>query len=772
MALTDLDAPKTIEKKDNRVTVPSTRISNAEMTRNRIQRLIEADAGRARRRALVKGLVDGNPPYQAAALVSAGRAYQCNVNWRESESYLGQAVGAFYDVFSEVPNYATVTGNYGNPDEQVQWGRTVTEKFHYLLKCDDEDDDDWSWDYQMQISQHEMVLYGNGPIWFNDETDWRCEASLHSELKVPEMAKSAVQKWEEATRLCTYYPHELYTRILNESAAKDIGWDVNTVKQAIIDAHPRSHDTANAKSWEWHQDRLKNQSFEYSAESSVIETAHYFVKEFPTSTDSSGSITHTIVLLNHQSSNATKKYLYKKERCYKNWRKLIHPMYYANDGGGYHHSVTGMGIKMYSAMEYKNRLLCNASDKAFAPKIMFKPTSAQVQQQLSIVQFGDYGTVPAGFDIVQTPTGSFLEEPIMMNREISRIVSSNLSQYRQELRKEDGNPATATQIVHDASQQAKLGKTQLARYYEQMDAVYNEMFKRAATQKNKSLPGGVRAAKFQDECKEAGVPPEFLKNASAKATRITGQGSDFMRQQSLEFLLQLVAMLPESGRENLLQDVIAARAGQQMVKRYYPAAMAQQKPTDHHAIATLQVAAMKEGVPPVVTGTQNHVIYAQVFLEAAAMGAQLAAQGKGNPVEALAFIDLAGPAILQHLDAIKADKTRKSVYDALFEQWKELGKIYDQLLQMVQQATQKNGENREAQARAQQMRAGQDPEMQLKAEELRAKLTMAQQKTNVGLRQKEEKHQQAKALADAKTAEEIRRTRAKDAAQQENGNAE
>lgn len=754
----DLDAPKTLEESGS---PPSTRIGDVLMTQSRISRFVKADTNRSKRRALVKGLVDGNPPYKVTALETAGRAYACNVNWRVAESYLGQALGAFYDVFSETPTYATIECDYGSVDEQQNDSRILTEEFHKLLKKDK------SWDYNMQISQFEMVLYGCGPLWFNDAYDWRCEAGLNGDLKVPEFAKSNTHNWDEAARLSCYLPHELYERIMNPGAATDMGWNVKAVKDAIIQAHPKSKDSNDYRQWDWHQQRIKNQSFEYSAESSVIECANYFVREFPTTkTGSNGTITHVIVMRNTTESPV--QYLFKHERRFDNWDQVVHPMYYANDGGGYHHSVTGMGVKMYSAMEYQNRLLCNLADKTFAPKLLFQPTTANAEQQLNMIQFADFGKVPGGFQLLQTPVGSFIEDGVVFNREISRLVASNLSQYRQELRKEDGNPATATQIVHDAQQQARLGKTQLNRYYEQLDGVYAEMYRRASSPSmNENLPGGREAKEFQKRCKERGVKPEALRRATAKATRVTGQGSEFMRQQNLEFLLGLVSMLPEDGRDNLIMDIVASRAGQPYVQRYYNVQSASNRSDDHKALATLQVAAMKEGIPPVMSGSQNHVIYAQVFLQAAAQAVNSAAQGQSDPREALAFMELAGPAIAQHLEAIKADPSRKQIYDILAAQFKEVGKRADELQKVVQQQMQQAQEQAIAAQRVQAINNGTDPQTAIKAAETGQKIRMQWTKTNESLRQKEEKHRQSLALNDATTANEIRRQQAQDAAKAE-----
>lgn len=752
---TDLDAPKTLEKKQSGsktiIITPTTRISDAIGTQNRVQRLAEADDKRNRRRALVKGLVDGNPPYRASDLKAAGRSHQCNVNWRTAESYLDQAKGAFYDIFSESPSYATITCA---EDVEGRYSRIITEEFHVLLEQDDD------WDYHIQLSQEEMILIGCGPIWFNDADDWRTEASLAGELLVPERTRSNTSKWEEAARIVSYQPSELYRRIMHEAEASKIGWNVDAVKQAIVDAHPKSREShTEGTRWEWAQQQLKNQAHFYDGEASTIEAYHYFVREFPAREDPEGGITHVIGLRAPAEQGNSYKYLFKHERRFQNWRQLVHPMYYATERGGFHHSVTGMGVKMYAAMEYENRLLCNIADKTFQPDVLFRPMTGAGNQAFSITRYGEYGAVSANYDTVQIPQMRKIDDNLAFRREVQNTVASNLSQYRQELQKPEGNPKTATQIMNEASHQAKLGKTQLNRYYRQLDWLLAEKYRRAAKPGlNPNMPGAKQALAFQERCLKRGVPSRALRNVlSVKATRITGQGSEFMRQQNLQFLLGLVAMLPEQGRENLMQDVIAAQAGQVMVKRYYPSSAAQQSQnTDHHAMAALQVAAMKEGVAPVVTGTQNSVIYAQVFLQAAGEAAAGAAQGAVDTSEALAFIELAGPAIGQHLAKLQADPSRKQVFDKLNESFKQLAKLQEQLQQRYEQQQQQNQKAMAQRQRAMAIQQGTDPDTLVRVAESKQKIDMQWEKTRQSLAQKEQKSRQALMLKDAATAQQIR----------------
>src|SRR6185436_10799997 len=120
---------------------PKTRIGTGQEAYQIWNNLWLADTDRAKRRTLVQGLVDGNPPYNPADLVAAGVSYRCNVNWGTAKAFLDNASGAFYDLFSESPTYVTVKlkkyEDKVTDENQVKWSNTVTEHFDWLLRYDD-----------------------------------------------------------------------------------------------------------------------------------------------------------------------------------------------------------------------------------------------------------------------------------------------------------------------------------------------------------------------------------------------------------------------------------------------------------------------------------------------------------------------------------------------------------------------------------------------------------------------------------------------------------
>ncbi len=729
---------------------PETRMADASQARAITIRALQYDRQtRDPKRARLKGLVDGNPPYDSAKLVQAGRADECNVNWRIGRYFLGLAKGMIYDIFSEAESYATVVldayqlrrGSAPDaaydPDASAaqadDWSHIITEEFQKLQL-----DGDANFDFCNQQSQGQSVFYGRGPMSFPDELDWRPVSHEDKMLVLPEIARSNTNYWDWAAIVQEYSPDQLYARITNPKAAAARGWDVSATREAIMNAHPLTRTGVAYQSWSWHQDALKNGSYFYADQSKRLTIVRYYFREFPEGDEEEGRITECMFEIDPQNGGADMldRYLFWGPKRYANWREVIHPFYWDHDLNGYHYSVNGLGLEMYSGLEYLNRLMCRNADDAMAPKLFFKPTTAASAEAGNIIQLGRWAKLPVGWDAQQQQIQPFLQEGMAMSREIQNLVSSNLSQYRSSaLSKTQGNPVTARQIDYEASEQAKMGKTQLARLYEQYDWLYAEKYRRATNPSlTASVRGGSQALEFWKCCERRGVPKWALrKTASVRATRVIGQGSQYLRQQALEFLLGLITMLPEGGRANLVRDVIASRAGQSHVDRYAP--KPDQLSSDEaaqSAEAMLQVASMKTGVPPVLVPTQNPLIFANIFLQAGEGAVQAVQQG-GDPHETAAFLSLDVPAILGHLQRLSTDKSRADTLKDLVARYKELEKALQTLSEALAQQAQAQAE---AQQQIDAMQQGVDPETRVEMAKVQARFNtdMAKLQANTALK--------------------------------------
>lgn len=747
MAAYDSDSLATISRDGE---VPQERFKNASTVQDFARRLVDNDSQRSFKRARVNGLVDGNPPYKASNLREAGRADAANVNWGKAYSYLEAAVGSFYDLFSESPQFINVQSDYGTDEQKEIYSRIISEEANRILR------EDKTWDYNIQLSQWDMVLHGCGPLMFEDGYQVLPKAFHSGDLKVPEFTKSDTSYWEIGVIQATYYPPELYKFIEKPETASLVGWDVEYTKLVIANAMDIKQQNGQMYDWEFYQQELKNNSLAYYDDSKVCRLVHVFWKEFDQ------RITHAIVEKDTSVGVAPKvgsqtdepqsvKYLFKKLGRYSSFQEAVHPMYFSHGNGGYHHSVTGLGVRMYSAMEYQNRLLCNLCDKAFSPKILFKPTTTESAQKFSLARFGDYAVLPGGFDWQQTGVAGLMNDGLAMDKAITDIIGENLSSFRPQMQKDDGNPVTARQINYDASVQGALSKTQFNRYYEQLDMLLTEIYRRMSNLSSTDE----RAKQFLERCKERGVPTEAISRVkSVKAGRVVGQGSAFMRKQAIDSLINIAGALPEEGRQNLIADKVAAEAGFSAVSRYMPDKSRHKLSNDQQAEAAQWIGLMKIGVKPVITSSQNPVEFSTAFLGACVQAIQSLKAG-GNPSQVYQFLNVAAPAAMAHLKRFENDPTLKDVFKQQTAIFKQVAKAAEMLkAQLTKQMQQRQVQSQKTQQAM--------SDVQIKNLKAKNDIAIKNLKTQMQLRQSEQKHRlkmvqgaQEMALADAASAADI-----------------
>lgn len=720
---------------------PSSRLTDARCAYQIVNEMISANQKRARMDAKVFGLVSGHPPFNHGELVRQAQAWRCNVNWRIAESFLNLALTAYWDVIAEAPSYAAVQVDADNPDEMEEWSGIASEEFDRLNRRDT------ALNFMFRRNHHDMVLYRCGPAMFEDTLSFKARPIECGKLLVPDRTVSSVNEWSMAVVRTEYRVDELYGFIRNPKAATMAGWDNGAVRKALMDAAPGSIWPLNRRNdWDWFSQHVRNNDYYFSTISESVPCAHLFFREFPKDGEPLGRITQCIVL----ESDETDSFLFRKERRFGSWQQAIHPFYY-DTGDGTHHSVKGLGIKAYGALEHYNRLECHAVDAAkWSSSMHMQATDAAALENLSVTSMGPYIWHNPGGTFIQQQMGQNMEGLFAVKQDLLNTVTSNLAQYRQSLQKTQGNPRTAREVSLDAVNQSVIGKSGMTWYFEQLDDFWQERHRRVMNPNLTMTHADFAEAKmYQDRCLKRGVPMTALRRAEVRATRTVGYGSADERLQAMGRLLQRIPLYDEDGRRKILEDITKMDVGPALARRYIrPDATPSREMQEQAAEAQQNVAVMKTGLEPMVTPSQNPVVFAQVYLVAASQALKSITQG-GDPMEVYGFIQIAGMAIGKQLQRIAQDPSRKQAFEALEKQWVELGKQAAQLQQVIQRQQQ---QAKKQQAQAQQRQQEMMTNGRLDEIELQNKLRMQQQKTDSMIALKEQKQRQSLALADASTA--------------------
>jgi hypothetical protein len=708
-------------------------------------------------------MLDGNAPYSHDELRRQGQTYRTNVNFREGEAILNSACQPFYDLFAEADTYCKIEVDEPDQDKKARYSRVVTQHFDDLLKS-------WAgFDWNTQQMINDMVGFGKGFVMWPNRTNWQYRAIPHTRILVPDQTPSDPDQLELLVVRESMTVHELYGHIRNTETARAVGWDIKATLDAINRALPE-YDTDNARvDYELLQKELRNHDLYQTVKSSIIKCAHMFVKEFD------GRVSHLIVEERYPAKDGKwvdettgqdgVRFIYKKIGRFDSFRQVVGTVFY-DIGDGTWHSIKGLAIKLNPFIEIKNRLNCAIVDNAFINmSVLTRPTTARAEEAMAIMQLGPLSVLPPNLEITQWGIAGRMEEGLAIEQSLSNKLESNTGQYRRPMSREQGNPPTARQVSFDASKEAMLGKGAVNRFNTQMDCIFEEVYRRAADPNQFDDNGGPAsmALEFQRKCQEAGVPAKcLLKPLWVRATRNMGNGSLFMRQQTIQETSTLVPMMNEAGKQNWLDSAISVMAGSENVGRWNPKSSLTPNLENDQATATLENAAISIGSPVMITKTQNSVVHAAVHLKAASDAVNSLKQG-GDPAHVLTFLHGAGAHTAQHLAEIKKDPMHKQIATMVEGQLKQLGGIADKLQGQIQQHIQQ-----QQQAKQQQDQVMNS--MQLKQAETESKIQLSREKTNEAMRQKQEKHDQSMALtagktqqgmvlADAKTAADLRRKR-------------
>lgn len=723
---------------------PDSRLTDARYAYEIVNGLIDANMKRARQDSKVFGLVSGHPPFRQGELVAQAQAWRCNINWRIAESFLSLALTAYWDVIAEAPSYAAVHVESDNPDESEEWSGIASEEFDRLNRRDTD------LNFMFRRNHHDMVLYRCGPAMFEDTLSFKARPVACGNLLVPDRTQSCTNEWSMAVVRTEYRVDELYGFIRNPKAATMAGWDNEAVRKALMNAAPAGMWPRNRRNdWDWFSQHVRNNDYYFSTISESVPCAHLFFKEFPKDGEALGRITHCIVLESEESD----EFLFRKERRFGTWQQAIHPFYY-DTGDGTHHSVKGLGIKAYGALETFNRLTCHGVDAArWSSSMHFQATDATALESLSVTTMGPYIWHNPGGTFIQQQMGQNMDGLMAMKQDLLNTVTSNLAQYRQSLQKTQGNPRTAREVSLDAVNQSVIGKSGMTWYFEQLDDYWRERHRRVMnpnlTMTHACYP---EAARYRDRCEKRGVPMTALGRAEVLATRTVGAGSADERLQAMMRMLQRIGLYDEHGRQKILEDLTRLDVGPALARRYIrPDDKPSREVLEQMSEATQNVGTMKTGLAPMITPSQNPVIYCQVYLKAASQALESITKG-ANPMEIYAFLSVVGEAIGGQLQRISQDPSRKQVFEVLKKQWEELGKQAKQLQATIQQMQQKQ---RKEQARLQERQQQVKSDAELDRVALNHKLEMTERKTNFMIEDKARKSEQGRALQDASTASSI-----------------
>jgi len=747
---------------------PRRRLATAEAAAAIYQTFDLADTDAALSRAILQGMIDGNPPYKQAELDELGLGDMVNVNFLTMRANLDARAAAAHELFIEVPTLLECQPKITADDspDAFTYCSIIAEEFTQLLR-------DWpEFLPSMDRVIRESDAFGVGFLLWPDEYDWQFKAYRRANLRFDPHADVAIDKNDVVMCKDEYDAGTLYDIMQDEALATKRGWKVANVKKLLVDTfitgQSDKDEEYQGSTWESLQTMCRNNDKGFQEKQfAKVRVVHQLVREVAPG----GKISHYII----PETESHQVFLYE---AHDRFERMDHVAWWLpyNYGNGYIASVRGVASYMAPHDDLSNRFLGRVFDAGFlSAGFIMQPTTQGDLSRLQFVQHGPYTILPPDLKLHQS-TFSPQIAPLIQLRSVSEdVMKNNTGTYRQHSEGLDGTEVqkTARQVIEETSKEARYEKAAIAHRYTLLDNLYRELMRRVlrkeyldgeAKHANKEL-----AKEFVARCKKRGVPVKYLnnwdKNFRVAATRALGLGSLGVKYDITNQLMSARDGMDEAGRHAVLRDWVAVRVGQGNVDKYVPPMNRDATPGNQHSIAQLENNDMMEGSSVTVGQDQRHAHHLAVHLPLIQQIVEAVESGQPlqDPATLARGLQQLLPHSGQHIQALAPDQTRA----AFVKEAMQLLQIGEQTLKRLvriaeQQAAQAQAEA-EAQAAAQQ--GDQDREFMQKVGEANRKLAleeanqdslhrMRERKTDEALDQKREDAKHRRELeAEAQAAE-------------------
>ena len=735
---------------------PAERLKDMRSAHDLYNSLRNDDHQSALNRASIRAMFDGEPPFDEADLAAANQADRCNLNFDEAGAILDKAQAGYVDLLNSVPTYITVKTDFGDENEREEWNGAIAEEFTNMVKA-------WpEYSHRFLLLSSYWLQDGVSFAAFDHSYDWRFNSAKFGDFIIPRRTMASEENIQVAFWIREYETHQLHSFIRNPEAAKKLGWDVEEVQKAIIDASAAgSTDSMSGGSrgddWESWQENAKNNDLGASTTGAPVKVVNAFIQEFD------GSVSHYIFRENGEGGD----FLFKRKSRFENIHQCMVGFTYGQGTNGYYHGIRGLGWRIFSIIQELNIARCQWLDGAkLSSSMLIQPASPQDLEKLSLTYFGPYAVLAPGFKAVEKTTPNFGQNIVPAIGELTRLVNDKVGQFSSANVFSDNRDRTRYEVEASVQQASELSVTSLSLFYEPMDRLFREMFRRVQ-RKNypKTAKGGAEVAKFRAKLEARGVPLEALFNIdqdSVKVTRAVGGGSAASRQVALRELTDLSPAFDVVGRQRLMRDRVAAKVGYDNVDRYI-APPEVERVDINEQLAALENNDLIEGHTVEIRPNDPHMLHLPVHLKK--LSEYVASvEEDGAPLEDVAQpMSLVHGHAVAHLEQIQADPMIREDVAYYREALQQVGEIIVRAmlrlekLQRDAQAQAEAGAQEGAPVESNEKDVEHQAGLRRKLEEHQVKLDMMRKETDAKINLEMQRSQARSAIADAEAASRIRR---------------
>jgi hypothetical protein len=685
-----------------------------------------ADERSAINRARVQALFDGAAPYDSAFLRSTGQQSRTNLNFGVAGKYLDIAIAGYIDLINAVETFVNVECNYGQEGERDYYQTVIAEEVTRSIR----DWPEFHSNYLRLITQ--FIIHGVGIALFRDTRDFRFRVTGMGDFLIPRGTRATEHAVEVAVYRDDFMLHELYAFIKDEDAAKAKGWNPEAVKDAMLKATTVQPTGNRLSEWEKLQAELKQSDISSGTRANTVPVCHTYVREFD------GSVSYFV----HCENAPADEFMFKEHFRYENPEQAY--VFFLNGVGtqGTFHSVRGLGQRIFQHAHVHNRLNSHSVDAAMlAGSIIIQPESQRAMDELSLAYYGPYAVLSPNVKITEKVVPNLSNTVVPVIDSVAAQMEESLGFYSTRGAAAGSPYRTKLQVEAELESATRLTGAQLNLFYNSWRRLLREIVRRIVTG-DKTDP---TVREFHRRVTERGVPAEALRAidfAATTAVKAIGAGNASARTAALNDLQEVMPMLDESGRKNLIFDRVAARVGYDAARRYATPSD-EQRPSYDAKQARLENSIMSLGGNAEVSDSDLHETHLNEHAPVLQEILSGIDTGQIDPIEIFPTHRAVHEHVAMHVQYLSGDPSAQSAAAA----GRELVANSGMMLTNTMRAQQKLAREQAGQPTD----APDSPETRmqmLKLEELQLRIQQQQQKFEQEERRKESAFQQKLALSD------------------------
>ncbi len=676
-----------------------------------------ADTPRARNRALIDMLFNGNPPYTPAEVVK-NRISQ-NVNFLESTQIAHNARRQFSNAFLKPGNFFSVKLESGPEHKRQEWSEIITQQINRLMKK--------SLHYRETLRNvfAQVAVHGVGPAVWNSDDGWVPDMQMMSDVFIPSQTLLTMENLPYFAIYRRYTAEELWKKVNGLNVDK--AWNIPVANQCIKWAYEQWGQTNSANDTIYNPEKMQE---DFKADSGVyasdaVPTINCFDFYYLSDEGEDHGWRRKIVLdapgisdTNATNNASTKNFLGGRnqflfdsgDRKYADTLSEIIHFQFA-DGSVVapfrYHSVRGLGFLLYSVCHLQNRLRNSFNLHIFESLLQyFRVSNPEDSERLTKIDLIDKGIIPDGVQFVPLAErwqvdGNLVGTAMQLNRQSMEDSSSSSTQDFNFAR--DNVEKTATQYTGEASATAAMVGSMLQEAYGYQEFQYQEICRRFCLKNSRDKD----ARKFRVECLSRGVPEEYLTvecwNISAE--RIIGSGNKQLEIAQISLLMQQFNRFDPDAQRMILRkfafSVVDDAATADALVPFTPAEV-----TSAKSFAQVSLATIMMGLPVNVPPGVNHIDIVETWLaEMAAIITfiEQTTQGMATQQQIIGLTNLSKQ-ITQQIQIIAQDPEEKARVKGYSDDLSKLDNVvraYGQRLQEQQQADAQQGGQQGASPEAQ-----------------------------------------------------------------------